>query len=188
MSKLLVKHSLGLPLEEVFIGFISGARFDPALLQKTLETYSLRIDIDYPTEMRAVRSLLTQVVHGVWKNEVYTVQTGEIKPKPVEVMLMIRYINICHHCTRTIIINDDVVFVPEALQTFPDEEVMEFLRFRLDRIGYYKIGEDLMKNPKVVKYEGDEVPKVLREPLYPSHHPKHIERVSPPFMTAELSV
>lgn len=187
MSKLLVKHSLGLPLEEVFIGFISGAMFKPELLQRTLETYALKSDIDYPTEMLAVRKLLSEVVHGVWKNEVYTVQTDEIKPTAIETMLMIRYINICHHCARTIIINDDVVFVPEALQSFPDEEVMAFLKFRLERIGYYTIGEKLMKNPQMVKYEGDEVPKVSRTPIYPTYHQKYVEQTNPSYMTMASS-
>ena len=188
-QKLLVKHSLGLALETVFLGFISGMPYKPELLQKTLETYTLRRDIDYPTEMRSVRNMLSSMIHGVWRNEVYTVLTNGHVVTSTELMLMIRCINISHHGARTIIINDDVVFVPESLQSFPDEEVLAYLQVRLAKIGYYKLGEGLIKNPQMINHDHPGELKLDRPPVFPFNHPKGQKKeiVSKPQLTLLLN-
>ncbi|MDD2819190.1 MAG: hypothetical protein PHN51_10425 [Candidatus Nanopelagicales bacterium] len=165
------KHSLGLPLEYVYKAFLSGEALKPELLQRVYETYTLNNRADYVTEMQCLRNQLANWEHGSWKNEVYTVRTGDYQITPAETMLLIRYINIFHHGQRTIIVNDDLVYVTEKLAEFPDNEIMDYLNFRLNQIQYYRIGKNAVKEQQMFQYPTVES-ETARQPVYPSYHPK----------------
>lgn len=114
-----------LPLEQVVTHFLSGTVTLPELSEKLIQRVFMDDTLIYGFELNKAQALLnvSEVFIG---RHVINVTTRE-PVSDLTLMLMIRFINVCHHGKHPIVINGEAVFTPVLLEGFDQSSVLRYI-------------------------------------------------------------
>jgi hypothetical protein len=151
-----------LPIHVLFNEFVHGDTFTTALADKVLRVTFMDETINYLGQLTKVKRFLTHhAALGLGLN-VIVINTRETVDDLTMVM-MVRYINVCHKVVKPIVINDKIVYLPESLAHFESKKIL----------GYVQASVALIKHQTLAPKRPEPLVKPYHAPSpLPSTHPR----------------
>lgn len=103
--------------------FLEGAPFTEALCERVTATYSMDYTgVSYKRTMELVKSVMSQSRRFNAGKDVVSFHTGYVF-SDLEKAMAIRLINLSRHGKAIIVLNDEIVFLPQGFRKYKDEEI-----------------------------------------------------------------
>lgn len=148
-----------LPIHILFNEFVHGDTFTTALADKVLRMTFIDETINYLEQLTKVKKFLTHHVSLGLGLNVIVVNTKE-SVEDLTMVMMTRYINVCHKGMKPIVINDKVVYLPQSLAHFESNEILGYVQASVALIK--------LKSPPVSVPTSIKVPPTQKVNLNPS--------------------
>lgn len=124
-----------LPVEVIFNLFIDGKPLRKELSEKIMRQVMMADTFDYDDSVVRIKKLLNQSVIVIGR-QVITIKTPDEEDPANELtdckrLLLVRYVNICHHGRLPIVINDETVYLPKTMEAFEKTSVLNYIKQNL---------------------------------------------------------
>jgi hypothetical protein len=136
-----------LPIHILFNEFVHGDTFTTALADKVLRMTFMDETISYLEQLTKVKKFLTHHVSLGLGLNVIVINTKE-SVDDLTMVMMTRYINVCHKGMKPIVINDKVVYLPQSLAHFDSKEILGYVQASVALI---KLGNPPVLKPIVIQ-------------------------------------
>lgn len=140
--------------------FVDGEKFTKVLSQNVMKTFDLENqhivpkDVDskegftYDAALKTAKNILSIYPPIHLKDDILFLKIETPLAKMVKAVI-VRYINICHHQRYIIVVNDEIIYIPEHLRSRDREELGRYVKLAL--LSY----QDRSKNKLVRQIKSD---------------------------------
>lgn len=104
--------------------FLNGDWFVSKLADHVFKTYDPVYPLSYEETLKKVKATLNKSKVDYVFKEVCRVSTAQ-SLNDAEIAVMVRYMNICHQGKFIVVLNREIVFIPEAYQAYQPGQVQE---------------------------------------------------------------
>jgi hypothetical protein len=136
------KYPVRLPvnaLQNLIQEFLDGAPFTESLCDRVTSTYCLGEDnASYKRQLEFVKSIFNQSQHARIYPDVFVIQTS-FELTDLQVALMVRMVNLSYHKEVVITLNGSIVYIPDPMRHYTEEEIRIHTHKRIQSVRPGKI-------------------------------------------------
>ena len=126
-DKLPVRRPVNM-LQNIIQDFLEGAPFTEQLCNKVAATYEMEhsgVQVSYKKHLEYLKTVLNRGQNCYLGNGVHAVKL-DFDPNEFELALIIRFLNLSHHGSRVIVLNEQIIYIPKALRHHTEEEIRRY--------------------------------------------------------------